>query len=276
VYIDPQAIGEVLDHLLRNALRHAPEQSDVAIASRAHDGFVEVTVKDHGPGMSAEQLTRLFQPFTHLHTPDAPGSQGNGLGLAFCHQVVERHRGKIWAESSAGQGTTLTFTLPVASPYFLFEEAFETAREMARFEAGQFALLVVRPEADSPARPLIMDDVAATLRKHTHHNDAFVRLDERTLAILAVTDHPGLSAMIQRLQKVLANASARVHIGAALYPFAGTAHGQLLAYARQSLGDVATGAYATMPATHSTQPASPRADAHHRPDDSPSGRAPDA
>lgn len=275
VYIDPQAIGEVLDHLLRNALRHAPEQSDVAIASRVQEGFVEVTVKDHGPGMSAEQLTRLFQPFTHLHTPDAPGSQGNGLGLAFCHQVVERHRGKIWAESSAGQGTTLTFTLPVASPYFLFEEACEMAREMARFEAGQFALLVVRPEADSPARPL-MDDVAATLRKHTHRNDAFVRLDERTLAILAVTDHPGLSAMIQRLQKVLTDASARVHIGAALYPFAGTTHGQLFAHARQSLGDVATGAYATMPATHSTQPASPRADARRRPDDSPSGKAQDA
>ena len=271
VYIDPQAVGEVMDHLLRNALRHAPEHSEVTVTSRIHDGFVEVAVKDHGPGMSSEQMKLLFQPFTHIQTPDAPGSQGNGLGLAFCRQVIERHRGKIWAQSFEGQGTTVTFTLPVASPYFLFQEACETAGETASFEGGQFALLMVHPEGDGPAQPL-MDDAAAVLRKNTHRNDTFVRLDERTLAILAVTDRPGLSAMVQRLQKILADAALHLRIGTALSPYEGTSPEQLLAHARQSLSGSATGAYATMPATHGARPVGSHTDVRRRPDDPQSGK----
>jgi len=270
VYIDAQAIGEVMDHLLRNALRHAPEHSDITMTSRVQDGFVEVAVQDRGPGMSSEQLKLLFQPFTHIQTPDAPGSQGNGLGLAFCRQVIERHRGTIRAQSLEGRGTTVTFTLPVASPHFLFQEACETARETASFEGGQFALLVVHPEGDG-----LMDDAATALRKNTHRNDTFVRLDERTLAILAVTDRPGLSAMIQRLQGVLADTTLRVRIGTALSPYEGTSPEQLLARARQDLSSAATEASTTMPATPSTRPASSRRDARRRPDDAKPGRPQD-
>ena len=270
VYIDAQAISEVMDHLLRNALRHAPEHSDITMTSRVQGGFVEVAVQDRGPGISSEQLKLLFQPFTHIQTPDAPGSQGNGLGLAFCRQVIERHRGTIRAQSLKGRGTTVTFTLPVASPHFLFQEACETVRETASFEGGQFALLVVHPEGDG-----LMDDAAAALRKNTHRNDTFVRLDERTLVILAVTDRPGLSAMIQRLQRVLTDATLRVRIGTALSPYEGTSPEQLLTRARQGLSGVATGAYATMLATPSTRPASSRRDARRRPDDAESGRPQD-
>ena len=66
VYIDPKAIQQVMDHLLRNALRHAPKRSEVAMTAALHDGLVEITIQDHGPGMNAEQLAKLFQPFTHV------------------------------------------------------------------------------------------------------------------------------------------------------------------------------------------------------------------
>ena len=77
--------------------------------------FATVSVKNQGPGLTEEQMSRLFTPFTHIQTPDAPGSQGSGVGLAFCHQMIRRHRGTIRAESPVGEGVLVTFSLPVAN-----------------------------------------------------------------------------------------------------------------------------------------------------------------
>lgn len=246
VYMDPQAVGEVLDHLLRNALRHAPEHSDVLLTAQVKDGGVEVVVTDRGPGMSPEQLKQLFVPFTHIQTPDSPGSEGNGLGLAFCRQVIERHRGTIRAASAQGRGMTIAFTLPVATPQFLLEEACTVSAETAALEAGQYALVLVVPGA-SPSAAELMDRAADVLRRNTHRNDLFIRMDDGTLAIVAVTDQPGLEAMLQRVQRVAADANLGVRFGAAQAPHQGTSAGQLLAAVRRSLAQAAAQPCVRMP-----------------------------
>ncbi len=243
VHMDARAVGEVLDHLLRNALRHTPEHSEVLVTSQVRDGVVAVVVSDHGPGMSPEQLQQLFQPFTHVQTPEAPGSAGNGLGLAFCRQVIERHRGTIRAESVQGQGTTVTFTLPVASPQFLLQEACATAADIAMRENGQYVLILVMPEAAHPAAASPMDEVAAVLRRNTHRNDLFVRREDGTLAIVAVTDQPGLDAMLQRLDRVMAGAGLAVRMGTALASSAGIDADQLLDAARRNVREATHESY---------------------------------
>ncbi len=236
VYMDAQAIQEVMDHLLRNALRHAPKPSEIAIEAHARDGVAEVSVRDQGPGLSREQLTRLFEPFSHVHTPEAPGSQGSGLGLAFCRQVIERHRGAIRAESSQGHGTTFTFSLPVASASFQFEEACRRAQEDAEYEHGQFGILLASPAPAGLATMSadeLMRHAETVLRRQTHHGDQFVWLDELAFVIVAVADQAGMDAMGGRLQAILREAQLYVHLASAVYPIDGKTPQQLLQGARR-------------------------------------------
>jgi signal transduction histidine kinase len=209
VYMDKRAIGDVLDQLLHNAIRHSPERGVVEVFACQRNGLVEVSIRDHGPGIPKEALTQLFQPFTHIQTPDAPGSEGSGLGLAFCRELIERHRGSIQAGSSSEQGTTVTFTLPIASVQFVFDEACRGAQEEAEQSHTQFGVLLV-----TPASP----QVEALLRRHTHRGDSFIRLDETSLAIVAVTDSAGLGAMMVRLDEVLDRAGLDVRMVTAVSP----------------------------------------------------------
>jgi PAS domain S-box-containing protein len=106
--IDPILIRRVLQNLLDNAIRYAPQDSTVVIeAHPLPEAFIQCSIRDSGPGIAAELQGRLFEKF-------ATGSdrQGGGLGLTFCKLAIEAHGGKIWAESQQGQGATFSFTLP--------------------------------------------------------------------------------------------------------------------------------------------------------------------
>jgi len=106
---DPDQLMQVFQSLLHNALRHRgpnPPQIQITVERRADEWLF--AVRDNGPGVEEPYLESIFQPFVRL-----PGRQhgGPGLGLAICRVIVERHGGRIWAESGAG-GATFLFTLP--------------------------------------------------------------------------------------------------------------------------------------------------------------------
>ncbi len=104
---DPVRLRGVLNNLIANAVRHTPASGIVIVAAAAIGKDIEVTVRDTGTGVSAELQPRLFDRFVR-----GPDSKGSGLGLAIARDVVEAHGGVISAESRAGQGTTVRFTLP--------------------------------------------------------------------------------------------------------------------------------------------------------------------
>ncbi|HEY4088004.1 MAG TPA: ATP-binding protein [Bryobacteraceae bacterium] len=113
---DPVQFQQLLLNLLVNAVQYRlPDQApQISIRGEATENGCEFAVTDHGQGIPAEQQKRVFAPFTRLHGGDVPGT---GLGLALCRTIVERNGGRIWAESAgAGQGTTIRFFLPCASP----------------------------------------------------------------------------------------------------------------------------------------------------------------
>lgn len=121
--VDPSRVRQILYNLLSNAVILTPEGGHVIVKARSHGKAVEVSVRDTGIGIRAEDLPRIFEPFSHgggAHSKEvllaAPHHQGTGLGLALSKHLVELHGGTIRAESEGeGKGSTFTITLPSAA-----------------------------------------------------------------------------------------------------------------------------------------------------------------
>jgi len=114
VMADWRRISQVLGNLLTNALRHTPPGGRVTLSARAIGGAVEVTVADTGAGIPPEDLPYIFERFWRGDKSRSRAGGGSGLGLAIARQLVEMHGGKIGVESTPGQVTRFTFTLPLA------------------------------------------------------------------------------------------------------------------------------------------------------------------
>jgi signal transduction histidine kinase len=108
---DPVRLREVLTNLVTNAMRHTPAGGRVILCAEATDATVTIRVVDSGEGIAAEDLPHVFERFYKGRR-----STGSGLGLSIARRLVEAHSGTIRAESTAGSGTTITVTLPVAAP----------------------------------------------------------------------------------------------------------------------------------------------------------------
>ena len=117
VMADRRRISQVLTNLLSNADRHSRESPVILITAAQEEFHVAISVADRGAGVPAERLPHLFRKFYAAEGPAAGWEfGGTGLGLAICKGIVEAHGGRIWAESDGlGHGSSLTFTLPVAT-----------------------------------------------------------------------------------------------------------------------------------------------------------------
>ncbi len=113
VDMDLERIEQVLVNLVENAIKFSDRGSRIEVSINENSDEVEVAVKDHGIGISEENLEVIFEKFHTL--PSSGGKdkrEGTGLGLAICKGIIEAHGGRIWAESVKGQGSVFYFTLP--------------------------------------------------------------------------------------------------------------------------------------------------------------------
>ena len=128
VRADPYLIRELLENLFDNALRHAPADGQITVASAPRDGRVELTFDDSGRGVPPAARERIFERF-HRESDEGPGS---GLGLAIVQQIASRHGGNVRAETSAALGGLRLFVaLPVAGPSGAFDVEASTERVSA-------------------------------------------------------------------------------------------------------------------------------------------------
>ena len=114
VAIGEARFAQLLDNLISNAIKYSPPGEPIVVSIKPEDGFGKVSVIDHGMGIPAEHLARIFDRFYRVGgTADAVA--GQGLGLSICKEIVTAYGGKIWAESAGtGRGSAFSFTLPLA------------------------------------------------------------------------------------------------------------------------------------------------------------------
>ena len=112
VVADPEALREIFTNLFDNALRHTPRGGKLRVAAELVDGGIAVAVSDTGSGISSEHLPRIFERFYRVDPGRSRSQGGTGLGLAIVKHLVEAHGGRVTAESTLGQGTTIRTTFP--------------------------------------------------------------------------------------------------------------------------------------------------------------------
>ncbi len=115
VHCDPDRIAQVVANLLSNAVKYSPDGGEITVTSVRRDNHVDVSIRDHGVGIAADFIQRLFSRYER-YEKNSNKIVGTGLGLAITRQIIEMHGGKIWVDSEPGAGSDFHFTLPVGSP----------------------------------------------------------------------------------------------------------------------------------------------------------------
>jgi two-component system CheB/CheR fusion protein len=113
VTADHERIGQVLTNLLSNAVKYSPTNTTITVSGRVIETGIEISVKDEGFGIPAEDLNRIFDRFYRVTANNMDTFPGMGLGLYVSSQIIQRHGGSISVQSELGKGSVFSFTLPV-------------------------------------------------------------------------------------------------------------------------------------------------------------------
>jgi signal transduction histidine kinase len=111
---DPELLRRAVENVMRNAIRYSPPEAPVDVSVERHNGAAVVDIRDRGPGVPAESLSRLFDPFYRVQDDRGRNSGGIGLGLSIARRAIELHKGSIRARNAA-PGLAIELELP-ASP----------------------------------------------------------------------------------------------------------------------------------------------------------------
>ena len=115
VYADDERLRQIIDNLISNALQHTPPGSVVSVTVTSSEGDGQVTVADHGPGMTAEQASHVFERFYRTDDARTRTRGGAGLGLAIAASLTAAHGGDISVDTRPGAGATFRVRLPLAA-----------------------------------------------------------------------------------------------------------------------------------------------------------------
>ena len=112
---DAERLRQVLDNLIGNALQHTPRGSAVTVSVQDQAGQAQLTVADHGPGMTSDQASRVFERFYRTDRARARARGGTGLGLSIAATLTAAHAGTITVDTQPGRGAAFTVRLPLAT-----------------------------------------------------------------------------------------------------------------------------------------------------------------
>jgi two-component system, chemotaxis family, CheB/CheR fusion protein len=127
VYGDQMRTGQVLVNLLSNAVKYSQPDGHIHVKVKVDEDLVTVSVRDHGVGIPRDQQERIFERFYHAREAQQERVTGLGLGLFIARQIVKQQGGRIWVESTPGEGATFFFTIPCRPATGIHGERQETS-----------------------------------------------------------------------------------------------------------------------------------------------------
>jgi len=116
VNADEDRIAQVLTNLIGNAVKFIPTGCKIDVIATDRNDHVEVAVRDNGPGLSKEDMEKVFDRFVQGPNLTTAGQTGTGLGLTIARELVQMHKGRIWVESAPAHGCCFYFTVPKYDP----------------------------------------------------------------------------------------------------------------------------------------------------------------
>jgi PAS domain S-box-containing protein len=165
VCADPDRTTQILTNLVSNAIYYTPVGGTVTVGAEAAEDFVNIYVRDTGVGIREEDKAKLFTRFFRADTPLVQARSGTGLGLAIVKSIVELHGGQIWFDSTYGQGSTFSFSLPLA--------------DQQVSESGPRKFRTISYRSQDKRILIVGDDLAATdaiAQRLRHHGGYRVRV----------------------------------------------------------------------------------------------------
>ncbi|NIO68988.1 MAG: hypothetical protein GTN71_08115, partial [Anaerolineae bacterium] len=114
VWADEDRLTDILLNLLDNAVKYSPAGTEVTVQARPDEGQMVVSVTDCGIGIPEKERLKIFDKFHRVDNRDAKDAYGYGLGLYMVRLLVEAQGGEIWVESTAGEGSRFSFSIPLA------------------------------------------------------------------------------------------------------------------------------------------------------------------
>ena len=113
--MDREAVSRSLLNLVNNALKYSQERKYIAVNLYRANGSVKLEVIDHGIGVPSEEQDKIFEKFYRVGDPLVHNTKGSGLGLSLVRHIVHAHGGEVSVNSTPGQGSTFTISLPVSA-----------------------------------------------------------------------------------------------------------------------------------------------------------------
>jgi len=138
---DENRMYQVINNLLSNAAKFSYEGGLIDIKIIQHNGLVRISVIDHGIGIDPTFMPKLFDKFTQADSTDVRATSGTGLGLSISKAIIEKHQGKLFAESRLGQGASFHIDLPLATANTLI-------MDISKHTAKQADILIVEDDPD--------------------------------------------------------------------------------------------------------------------------------
>ena len=200
VFADRDRLLQIFTNLLDNAVKFTADDGRIAVRAAVRGSFAEVAVMDNGAGIPAERLASLFEPFQQAHPCAA--KTGTGLGLAICKELVELHGGTIKVSSIVGQGTTVTFSVPLFTPQGAVETFMHEIRQEGAPSDLTVTVCLVRLAGLAGKRsthPAAQERAEGVMRGHLRASDRLCWFDPETVLIVSATDLRGAQQIITRL-----------------------------------------------------------------------------
>ncbi len=204
---DSNRVMEVLVNLVGNALKFT-ENGYLELSAERNAHEIVCRVKDTGIGIPEDCQSQLFTKFRQFHRTEGAGERGTGLGLAIAKSLVELHRGRIWAESTVGKGTTFTFTLPIWTAEASLHERLRQALPLAQKEERSVLVILIR--LGTPIASITPEDMSGLRCAFLEHmksshviraGDEGLPRNADEIVVIAAVKKPDVSGFVARIER---------------------------------------------------------------------------